>query len=98
MTVAQRKNITKFSEGYSGHQSVGIAQVFTGNDFSTSAATGHHKSLTLLCYDIAPLFFQSLPQFCDCCGCHQDISSGFILGLDQDFGLPISFSCVKIPD
>ncbi len=38
------------------------------NDFSTSAAAGHHYFLTLLWWDLGPLFFQSLLKFGNCSG------------------------------
>lgn len=42
MTVAWRKITTKIPEGYNSQQLVGSVQALALNDFSTSAATGHH--------------------------------------------------------
>lgn len=42
MTVARTKITTKFPEGYNSQHLVGSVQAGALNDFSTSAATGHH--------------------------------------------------------
>lgn len=48
MTVAWRKVTTKTSQGYNSQQLVGSVQALALNDFSTSAAKGHHYTRTLL--------------------------------------------------
>lgn len=58
MTVARKKITTKFPEGYNSQHLVGSVQAVALNDFSTSAATVHHLSLTLLWCDFGQLFYQ----------------------------------------